>query len=69
MDENEKVMENQEEIAQVQETNNATVIKTDADAKDGQNKCPKCGATDISLNSKNGKLRCNFVDTNLNQKN
>ena len=60
MDENEKVMKNQEETAQVQETNNATVIKTDADAKDGQNKCPKCGATDISLNSKNGKLRCNF---------
>ena len=60
MDENEKVMKNQEETAQVQETNNATVIKTDADAKDGQNKCPKCGATDISLNPKNGKLRCNF---------
>ena len=60
MDENEKVMKNQEETAQVQETNNATVIKTDVDAKDGQNKCPKCGATDISLNSKNGKLRCNF---------
>ena len=28
--------------------------------KTGQNKCPKCGATDISLNSKTGKLRCNF---------
>lgn len=23
----------------------------------GQVKCPKCGATDISLNVKNGKLR------------
>ena len=45
MDENEKVMKNQEKTAQVQETNNATVIKTDVDAKDGQNKCPKCGAT------------------------
>ena len=59
MNENESVVENQEEISQVQE-NNATVIKTDVDAKDGQNKCPKCGATDISLNPKNGKLRCNF---------
>lgn len=29
-------------------------------AKDGQNKCPKCGATDISLNAKKGVLRCNF---------
>ncbi len=37
-----------------------TVVKTDAGAKDGQNKCPKCGATDISLNTKTGKLRCNF---------
>ena len=44
MNENENVVENQEEISQVQE-NNATVIKTDVDAKDGQNKCPKCGAT------------------------
>lgn len=59
MNENESVVENQEEISQVQE-NNAIVIKTDVDAKDGQNKCPKCGATDISLNPKNGKLRCNF---------
>ena len=50
MNENEKVVENQEEASQVQD-NNATIIKTDADAKDGQNKCPKCGATDISLNS------------------
>ena len=42
------------------EENEATVIKTDVGAKDGQTKCPKCGATDISLNTKNGKLRCNF---------
>lgn len=37
-----------------------TVVKTDIGSKDGQNKCPKCGATDISLNVNNGKLRCNF---------
>lgn len=36
------------------------VVQTDVDAKDGQNKCPKCGATDISLNASNGTLRCNF---------
>lgn len=36
------------------------VIKTDIGAKDGQTKCPKCGATDITLNTKTGKLRCNF---------
>lgn len=40
--------------------NNATIIKTDEGNKNGQNKCPKCGATDISLNINTGKLRCNF---------
>ena len=38
------------------EENETTVIKTDVGAKDGQNKCPKCGATDISLNPRTGKL-------------
>ena len=42
------------------EENEPTIIQTDVGAKDGQNKCPKCGATDISLNTKTGKLRCNF---------
>ena len=36
------------------------VVKTDEGAKDGQNKCPKCGATDIAVNAKTGRLRCNF---------
>ena len=52
--------ENNEEILKNQEANDTTIIKTNTEAKDGQNKCPKCGATDISLNTKNGKLRCNF---------
>ncbi len=37
-----------------------TIVKTDVDAKDGQEKCPRCGSTDISTNTNNGKLRCNF---------
>lgn len=37
-----------------------TVIQTDVGAQDGQNKCPRCGSTDISVNVNNGKLRCNF---------
>lgn len=37
-----------------------TIVKTDIGAKDGQNKCPKCGSTDISVNVNNGHLRCNF---------
>jgi len=44
----------------VQPTNEPKIVQTDAGAKDGQNKCPKCGATDISLNVNNGMLRCNF---------
>lgn len=42
------------------EENEPKIVKTDEGAKDGQTKCPKCGATDISLNAKTGKLRCNF---------
>lgn len=37
-----------------------TIVKTDVGAKNGQNKCPKCGSTDISVNVNNGHLRCNF---------
>ena len=36
------------------------IIQTDEGAKDGQNKCPKCGATDVVLNTKNGHLRCTY---------
>ena len=36
------------------------IVQTDVGAKDGQNKCPKCGATDISMNINTAKLRCNF---------
>jgi len=35
-----------------------TVIQTDAGAKDGQNKCPKCGSTEIAINPNTGNLRC-----------
>lgn len=40
--------------------NEPRIVQTDVGAKDGQNKCPKCGATDISLNEKKGLLRCNY---------
>lgn len=36
------------------------IVQTDIGSKDGQNKCPKCGSTDISVNAKTGQLRCNF---------
>jgi hypothetical protein len=51
--------------------------KTSIDKISGQNKCVKCGATDISPNIENGLLRCNFcrhefdgnlhVDHDINQ--
>lgn len=36
------------------------VIQTDTNSSNGQNKCPKCGATEITLNPVTGKLRCDF---------
>ena len=42
------------------ENNEPKIIQTDEGNKDGQNKCPKCGATEISLNPTNGTLRCKF---------
>ena len=36
------------------------IVQTDNNKANGQDKCPKCGATDISNNAKTGKLRCNF---------
>lgn len=42
------------------EAEDIRVIETETQLKDGQVKCPKCGATDIATNTKTGKLRCNF---------
>ncbi len=39
-------------------SNDTTIVNTGSE--NGQNKCPKCGATDISLNLKTGKLRCRY---------
>ena len=55
----EKVIEEVENASEEQ-ADEPTIVQTDEDAKDGQTKCPKCGATDISLNATTGKLRCNF---------
>ncbi len=44
----------------VDNDSNVKIVQTDEGNKDGQNKCPKCGATDISVNINNGKLRCNY---------
>lgn len=44
----------------LENNNEPVVVKTDVGAKDGQQKCPKCGATEITLNPNTGKLRCKF---------
>ena len=36
--------------------------------KNGVNRCPKCGATDVELNMKSGKLKCNFCRTEFDDK-
>lgn len=48
--------ENTENVISIDEK----IIKTDVGAKNGQDKCPKCGATEITLNERIGKLRCDF---------
>ncbi len=52
-------MENQN-LENINVQSGPTIVQTDVGSKDGQTKCPKCGATDISLNINNGHLRCNF---------
>ena len=42
------------------QSNAPTIVQTDVGAKDGQNKCPRCGATEISLNVNTGKLKCRY---------
>ena len=36
------------------------VVDTSPQLEDGQNKCEKCGSTEISLNVETGKLRCHW---------
>ncbi len=39
------------------------IIDTNKKEKDGENRCPKCGASDVTLNIKKGKLVCNYCFT------
>lgn len=51
---------NAAEPEQAPDKDGPRIVETDTGARDGQVKCPKCGATDIVQNPKTGKLRCNF---------
>ena len=48
---------------QVEKKEEDKVINTLKDSKDGQVKCPNCGASEITPNPKTGKLRCNYCFT------
>ncbi|MDR1796469.1 MAG: TFIIB-type zinc ribbon-containing protein [Clostridiales Family XIII bacterium] len=39
------------------------IVDTNTGKKDGQNKCPNCGSTDVTLQPGTGKLRCNYCRT------
>ena len=47
----------------VDNDSNVKIVQTDEGNKDGQNKCPKCGATNISVDVSTGKLMCNYCRT------
>ena len=36
------------------------IENTETGKTDGLNRCPACGSTDVTLNAKTGKLKCNF---------
>ncbi len=62
-DKKEKIKKTTDEAAQVAASSivkEPKIVQTDAGSKIGQDKCPKCGATDISPVDGSGKLRCNF---------
>lgn len=46
--------------AVIEQASKPKVVQTDEGAKDGQNKCPKCGSTDIATNINTGKLKCAY---------
>ena len=39
------------------------VVNTDNAGKNGENRCPQCGASDVTYNTKKGKLICNYCYT------
>ena len=39
------------------------VVNTDNEEKHGENRCPQCGASDVTYNTKKGKLICNYCYT------
>ena len=55
------------EVTKDNKKDNVKVVKINKDAANGQDKCPKCGATEISFSTKKGKLRCHFCRHEFDQ--
>ncbi len=53
-------MESTDKVNIKDSSDNPTIIDTNSNHRSGQDKCPKCGATDISPVASTGHLRCNF---------
>ena len=50
---------------EIDKVNEPKIVKTDKGSKDGQDKCPRCGATEITTNINTGKLRCLSLHLNV----
>ena len=44
------------------------IIEVNHNSKDGQYRCPGCGASEITPNPKTGKLKCNYCGTEFDSK-
>lgn len=45
------------------DNNQVKIVNTDNAGEHGENRCPKCGASDVTYNTKKGKLICNYCYT------
>lgn len=60
IDSSKKTLNEVKEVLNKESNDDVKTVKTDDGQINGQDKCPKCGSTEISFNSKSGKLTCNF---------
>ena len=55
-----EVQEEVKEEQEVKEEKKIKIVDTDDHQKDGENRCPQCGASDITYNIEKQKLICNY---------
>ena len=65
MEENKEV---QEEIKE-EPKEEVKVVNTDTNSKNGENRCPECGASDVTYNIRKKKLVCNYCATEFDPEN